>query len=243
MSPTLTWATAVRILRQLAHDPRTIVMMLLAPPLLLFLMRYVFDDERFFDEIAPKLIAIFPFLVMFLVTSIATLRERRSGTLERLMTLPIGKLDLLVGYAVAFTLCAVVQVSLVLPVAFALGLDIAGSVPALAGIALMDAVLGVAFGLFLSAFAHTEFQAVQFLPAFVLPQILLCGLFTPRDSMNVVLEWISNVLPLSYAVSAIDGATQSTEFTSDVWGDLAVVAGFIAAALVLGAVTLRRRTR
>lgn len=242
MSATVTVATALRILRQLRHDPRTVVLMLLVPSVLLFLLRYVFDSESMFARIAPALIAIFPFVVMFLVTSIATLRERQSGTLERLMTLPAGKLDLLLGYAIAFSLLAVVQVAVVVSVAFWLGLDIEGSVPVLVAIAILDAVLGVALGLFTSAFARTEFQVVQFMPAFIMPQVLLCGLFVPREAMHPILEWVSTVMPLSYAVDAMTEATASTDITADLATNMAVVVGFAVLALLLGAVTLRRRT-
>jgi ABC-2 type transport system permease protein len=108
-------------------------------------------------------------------------------------------------------------------------------------VAVVDAVLGTALGLLVSAFATTEFQAVQFMPAFVLPQILLCGLFVPRTAMPGVLEAISNVLPLSYAVDAMQELVGRAD-QGEVWRSVAVVAVFALAALALGAATLRRRT-
>jgi ABC-2 type transport system permease protein len=185
---------------------------------------------------------MFPFIVMFLVTSVTTLRERSSGTLERLLTMPLGKLDFLLGYAIAFGLLAAVQSTLAVAVSVGLlGLDVVGPVWLLGVVAVADAVLGTALGLLVSAFATTEFQAVQFMPAFVLPQILLCGLFVPREAMPAVLEAISNVLPLSYAVDAMQELVGAAD-TSAVWRDVAVVAGFALGALALGAGTLRRRT-
>ena len=185
---------------------------------------------------------MFPFIVMFLVTSVTTLRERSSGTLERLLAMPMGKLDFLLGYAVAFGVVAALQAMLAVGVSVGLlGLDIAGSVWLLGLVAVADAVLGSALGLFVSAFAQTEFQAVQFLPLIVFPQILLCGLFVPRDTLPSVLHAVSDVLPLSYAVDAMSHLTRGTS-TSDVWLDLLVVAAFAVAALGLGAATLRRRT-
>jgi len=157
--------------------------MVVVPSLLMVLLRYVFDSKTVFSGIAPALLGFFPFLLMFLVTSITTLRERTSGTLERLMTTPMAKLDLLVGYALAFSLVAVVQVVVAIAVSLWLGLDLAGSVGWLLLVAALDALLGVALGLLASAFARTEFQAVQFMPVVVLPQLLLCGLFQPRDQM------------------------------------------------------------
>jgi ABC-2 type transport system permease protein len=102
-------------------------------------------------------------------------------------------------------------------------------------------VLGSSLGLLASAFASSEFQAVQFMPAFVLPQILLCGLFVPREAMPDVLEAISNVLPLSYAVDAMKELTGDAD-AGVIWRSVAVVAGFALAALALGAATHRRRT-
>ncbi|WP_186356148.1 ABC transporter permease [Streptomonospora sp. PA3] len=242
MNPAITAATAARILRQLKHDPRTVVLLVAVPTVLLFLLRYVFDDERLFDRIAPQLVAVFPFVVLFLVTSMATLRERQSGTLERLMTLPAGKLDLLFGYAAAFGLVAVVQVAAVVAAAQALGMEVEGELWTLGAIALADALLGIALGLLASAFARTEFQVVQFMPAFIMPQVLLCGLFAPREEMHEVLEAVSYAMPLSYAVEAITDATRSADVTGDLVVNTGVVLACAVLALVLGAATLRRRT-
>ncbi len=244
MSTRTTLATAARVLRQLRADHRTMALLLVVPTLLMVLLRYVFDGSpATFDRIGQPLLAIFPFVTMFLVTSVAMLRERTSGTLERLLTTPMGKLDLLIGYALAFALTTLAQVAVASTVAFAwLGLDAPGGVVPVVLIALADALLGMALGLFVSAFAATEFQAVQFLPAIVLPQFLLCGLLAPRDQMLDLLRWISNVLPLSYAVDGMTRLRIDGRFTGHVAIDLAVVAGCTVVALALGAATLRRRT-
>jgi ABC-2 type transport system permease protein len=244
MTPRITLAVAARVLTQLRRDPRTIVLMLVVPCLLITLLWWMFKDTPgdTFNEIGPALIAMFPFVVMFLVTSVTTLRERSSGTLERLLAMPMGKLDFLLGYAIGFGVVAAVQALLAVTVSVGLlGLDIEGQVWLLGLVAVADAVLGSALGLFVSAFAQTEFQAVQFMPALVFPQILLCGLFIPRDQLPDVLHAISDVLPLSYAVDAMTKLTEGTA-TSDVWQDLLVIAAFALGALALGAATLRRRT-
>ena len=243
MTPRITLATAGRVLRQLRHDHRTLALVILVPPLLLTLFKYVFyGQEETFDRIGAPLVGIFPFISMFLVTSIAMLRERTTGTLERLMSMPLAKLDILLGYGLAFTLVALVQATVTSIVAFGfLGLDTAGPIWLIVVLAAGNALLGMSLGLFLSAFAQTEFQAVQFMPAFVLPQILLAGLLVPREKMAELLEWISNFMPLTYAYDALALAA-----ADDLGGDLAVdalvVAGCIVLALVLGATTLRRRT-
>ncbi|QIP85307.1 ABC transporter permease [Streptomyces sp. Tu 2975] len=239
-----TLATAARVLRQLRHDPRSIALMLLVPCLMLLLLRFVFDGSPgTFDSVGASLLGIFPLITMFLVTSIATLRERTSGTLERLLAMPLGKTDLIAGYALAFGLVAVIQSLLATGLAlWALGLDIVGSPWLLLLVALLDALLGTALGLFVSAFAASEFQAVQFMPAVIFPQLLLCGLFAPRDTMQPVLEAISDVLPMSYAVDAMSEVLRHPDVTGDFVRDVLVVAVCALVVLALGAATLRRRT-
>ena len=243
MNPRITGAVAHRVLTQLRRDHRTMAMLLVLPCLLMSLLWWMYRDSGpVFDRIGPALLAIFPFIIMFLVTSVTTLRERSSGTLERLLAMPMGKLDFLLGYAVAFGVVAALQSVLAVGVSVVLlDLQIVGPVWLLMVVAVVDAVLGTALGLFVSAFAQTEFQAVQFMPAVVVPQILLCGLLVPRDAMPDVLGAISDVLPLSYAVDAMSHLTVSAS-TGEVWGDLAVVAAFAVGGLALGAATLRRRT-
>ncbi|MGF2949011.1 ABC transporter permease [Microbacterium alcoholitolerans] len=237
------FATAGRVLQQLRHDPRSIALMLIAPSLLVGLFAWLFvDQDGVFDRFGGAILALFPFIVMFLITSITTLRERRSGTLERLMTTPLGKADFILGYALAFGLMAIVQA--VITVAFAVyvcGLSVDGPLWQLGLVAVVDAVLGTALGLLASAFATTEFQAVQFMPVLVFPQIILGGLFMPRDEMPDVLYAISDWLPLSHAVDAIQAVAAGDEGW-DVWTPLLIVAAFAIGFLVLAPLTLRRRT-
>jgi len=243
MSPRLTVATAVRVLRQLRHDPRTLGLLLVVPCVLMGLLAWIYNQTPLFDRIGAPLLGLFPFLVMFLITSITTLRERQSGTLERLLALPLGKADLVAGYALAFGAVAAVQAVVVSTFAiYVLGLDVAGSAWLLVVIAVVDCLLGTALGLFLSAFAATEFQAVQFLPAFVLPQFLLCGLLVPRDGLPDALHWASDVLPLSYAVDAMHSISVDPNGTGDVVRDVLIVVAFVVALIAAGAATLRRRT-
>lgn len=244
MSSRVTLAVARRVLTQLRRDRRTLAMLLVLPCLLISLLWWIYEDADplLFDRIGPALLAIFPVIVMFLVTSVTTLRERSSGTLERLLAMPMGKLDFLVGYAIAFGLVAAVQSVLAVAVSVGLlGLDVVGQLWLLTVVAVVDAVLGSALGLFVSAFARTEFQAVQFMPAIVIPQLLLCGLLVPRDQLPAFLNAVSDVLPLSYAVDAMQHLT-TTASTGQVWRDIAIVAAFAVGGLALGAATLRRRT-
>jgi ABC-2 type transport system permease protein len=245
MSLRRTTATAGRVLEQLRRDPRTIAMLLVVPLVLMLLLRYAYDsDPLVFRFIAPVLIAIFPFVLMFVVTSVAMLRERTNGTLERLLAMPIAKLDLLLGYALAFAIVAVVQVALVLALVLGpLGVTVAGSVLLLGLFAVLDALLGMALGLCLSALARTEFQAVQLLPAVVFPQLLLCGLFVPRALMAGVLQGLADVFPLSYAVEGVRHAADPSAWTGTLVLDLVVIVLCIPLALGIGALTLQRRSR
>jgi len=239
-----TGATARRALRQLRHDPRTVALLMAVPAVLMGLLAWILHGRgNDFDQFGPPLLGIFPLVVMFLVTSVATLRERTSGTLERLLTMPLAKADFVLGYAVAFGLVAMVQALVVSSLSFGLyGLHVRGAAWLVIVVAVADAVLGTALGLSVSALASTEFQAVQFMPAFILPQLLLCGLILPRDQLPSALHWLSDVLPMSYAAGATQQLSTSATVTSTFVVDMVVVVGFVLGALALGAATLRRRT-
>jgi ABC-2 type transport system permease protein len=244
MNSRVTAAIAVRVLWQIRRDPRTIALLLVVPVALLTLMKYVFEGQpQTFQSIGAPMCGLFPFIVMFLLTSIAMLRERTTGTLERLMSLPMGKLDLLAGYAVAFGLLAAVQAIVVCLVGFvALGLTAAHGAWLIGLLAIGNALLGMALGLFVSAFARTEFQVVQFMPAFIFPQLLLCGLFIERSKMAELLYWVSWALPLTYAYDGLARAASSAQLDSWFALDVVVIVASAVSALALGAATLRRRT-
>jgi ABC-2 type transport system permease protein len=237
------WATLRRVLAQLRRDPRTIALIVAVPCVLEMLLQQLFKGQpQVFQHVGAPLLGLFPFVSMFVVTSVTMLRERTSGTLERLMTMPLAKLDLLAGYAGAFALLAVVQAAVVSLVAFGpLGLEVAGPRWGVVVLAVANATLGMALGLFVSAFATTEFQAVQFMPAFVFPQILLCGLIVPRDQMAQLLEIAGAFLPLTYAYDALQRVGHDV-IDARLALDVAIVLAVTLVALALGAATLRRQT-
>lgn len=250
MTTTIYAAGTSRVLRQLRADRRTVALILLVPSLLMVLLYFLYQDaptapgaRPLFDRIAVTMLGILPFVVMFLITSIAMQRERSSGTLERLLTTPMSKFDLLAGYATAFSVAAVGQAAVACGVSFGLlGLTTAGSIGWVVLVAVVNAVLGVALGLLCSAFARTEFQAVQFMPVVVVPQLFLCGLLVPREQMPEWLHAISNVLPLSYSVDALQEISSHVDVSARMGTDLGVVATFVVVALLAAAATLRRRT-
>lgn len=243
-------ATTIRILKQLRSDHRTVAMILVVPAVLMTLLYFIYQNTpvtpgqpSLFDRVGISMLGILPFIVMFLITAIAMQRERTSGTLERMMTTPVSKLDLLGGYGTAFSVAAAAQAAVACIVSFGLlGLYSAGGWGLVILVSMVDAILGVALGLLASAFARTEFQAVQFMPLVVAPQLFLCGLLVPRGQLPDWLEAISNVLPLSYAVDALHEVSVQATPTGLMWRDLLVVAGFAIVALCLAAATLRRRT-
>jgi ABC-2 type transport system permease protein len=250
LSPQAYLATTTRILRQLAADHRSVAMILVVPSLIITLMYFMFQNAPHpagapspFNNACLIMLGIFPLIVMFLITSITMQRERVSGTLERILTTPLRRLDLLAAYGTAFSIAAAAQATLACIVSFwFLGLDTAGSPILVFTIAIINAVLGVGLGLLCSAFARTEFQAVQFMPLVIAPQLLLCGIIVPREVLPDWLQWISNALPASYALEALQQVGAYAEPTLIAVRDIAVVIGFAIVALCLAAATLRRRT-
>lgn len=243
MSLRKTTKTAQRVLQQLSHDPRTMVLILFVPSILLVILRYVYDGKPLlFDSIAPMILGIFPLTLMFIITSIATLRERTIGTLDRLMTYPISKLDFIFGYAIAFAVVALLQAIIASVVVLGLlGVTVLGGTLPVIISAVVAALLGTALGLFMSAFATSEFQAVQFMPAFIFPQLLVCGLFVPREQMATALQWFADAMPLTYSVNAMKEVTTHAAWTGELTKDLLIVIAYGVAALILASLTIRRK--
>ncbi len=239
------FATAGRVMRQLKHDPRTLALLFIVPSILIYILKYVFEDNsKMFNNLVPMLLGTFPMIMMFLITSISTLRERKSGTLDRLMTMPISKLDFILGYALAFFSVALIQAVITCLVMLnLLDVTVEGGMIATIISAIMAGLLGTSLGLLSSAFATTEFQAVQFMPAFIFPQLLVCGLFVPRSAMSEPLQAFSDFMPLTYSVDAMKQVTMNAEITGDYINDLLIVLVVTVAALIIGSITIRRQEK
>lgn len=240
----MTLAIAARVARQLRHDPRTLALVTFVPSVLAWLVHQIFDgEEPISSQVEMTLLAMFPLLLMFLLTAVATVRERSGGTLERLMAAPIHKVDVIGGYALAYGALAIVQTSLLTAVCYwGLDMQLRGAIVWMLLVSLATALLGIALGLLASAVSRSEFQAVQFMPIVVLLQVLLCGLFGPREEMAGWLEGLSNVLPLTWAVEALKEVADYSDLTGHYWTSLAIVAAFAIGSLGLASLTLRRRT-
>ena len=250
MNPQPYLATTGRILRQLAADHRSVAMILVVPSVVITLMYFMFRDMPHppfvpapFNNACLIMLGLFPLIIMFLITSITMQRERSSGTLERILTTPLRRFDLLAAYGSAFSLAAAAQASIACGVSFwFLDFHTSGSPALVVLIAIVNAVLGVGLGLLCSAFARTEFQAVQFMPVVIIPQLLLCGIIVPRDVLPDWLRWISNALPATYALEALQQVSAHSDATTTTTRDIAIVVAFAVATMALAAATLRRRT-
>ncbi|WP_156935265.1 ABC transporter permease [Pseudonocardia spinosispora] len=234
-------STAGRVVSQLRRDRRAMVMMLILPSLLLFVLNQMFDNQPTFNGVARRLLGVLPFTLMFIFSSVAMLKERRGGTLRRLLASPLSRVDLVLGYAIGFGAAAVAQSVITCTTAYWL-LDLyTPAQPVVIGvIGVAGALVGVAVGLLCSSLA--ELHVVPLLPAIVLPQILLGGLFVPRDAMALWLERVSDALPLSYSIEALDEAGSTSLISDDLLGYLSVIAGAAVLTLFLAALTMRRRT-
>lgn len=237
-----TLAIAQRVLRQISNDHRTVALLLVVPSLLTGLFAWMLNSQQAFDNIGPRLVGLFPFTVMFLLASITTLRERQSGTLERYLTMPMKRGEFITGYALAFGLMASLQATVTLSFAtWVCGLTIDDNFGLLLMAALANALLGMSLGLFLSAFATTEFQVIQFMPAFIFPQIILGGLFIPSAQMPDILQTISDWLPLTHALKALTDISAGAG-SDEILGEIGIVGAVSLGALLLGALTLRKKT-
>ncbi len=245
------WTTTARIAAQLRADPRTVALILLLPPFLLTLLYFIFVDvptmpgqDPIFNSLGPTLLAVLPMFLMFLITSVAMLRERTSGTLERLFTTPLSRFNLIASYGLVFGLLGALQAGILTAVLLGpMDAEIDGPVWLLLLIAFLDAVVGVSFGLLASAFARSEFQAVQFTPLLIVPQILLCGLLVPKDLMPEVLGAISEWLPMTWAVQAALDTVASSTPVDETWQHVGLLIGFSVVALLIASLSMPRKTR
>ncbi|HHU66486.1 ABC transporter permease [Corynebacterium sp.] len=244
MNPTLLLATTGRVLRQLRADPRSLGILLVVPVALLTLFHYIYDgNPQLFDFVAVAMTVILPLSLMFIVSSVTMQRERADGTLERLWTTRLHRGDLIGGYALAFGILAVLQaLLLVAAMHLLMGVETEAAWWTLAVIAGVTGVTGLSLGLLGSAFAQSEFQAVQFMPVLIIPQVLLSGLLVPREQLPGLLKLLSDVMPLSYALDAAVTAAREG-LSGDVVRDTLICLAFALVFLALAATTMPRRTR
>lgn len=242
MSPDRTLAIANRIIQQMVRDRRSLALLFIAPLVVMALVGFTFTDKReVLDRVAPALLAVFALFFTFIFTGVSFLRERSQGTLERLMTTPVGRWDILIGYLVGFLLFATIQTVVVLIFTVtALQINYQGDLWQIFVLLSILTVVSVSLGIFISTFANNEFQVVQFIPMVFAPQVFLSGIFLPIEEMPGYLEAIAMFLPLTYAVEALQDIMLRGESLGSVASEIGILAAFAAALLTLAAITVRR---
>jgi ABC-2 type transport system permease protein len=196
------------------------------------------------DYFGAAFIGLILFFLVFVITIVSFLRERSQGTLERLMASPLRRGEIVIGYMLGFTVLALVQaVEVLLFSLYVLKVHNQGNVLLIFAFEILMALSAVNLGIFLSMFARTEFQAVQFIPLVIVPQVLLSGILFPVLTEPKPLQYVSNVLPLTYAVNGLrDVMLKGADLTwPSLQLDVGVVAGFCVVLIVAGIGTLRRR--
>ena len=243
ISPGRSLAIALRIVRQVRRDRRSLALIIVAPVIVMSLVGFSFFERReILDSVAPALLAVFAFFFVFILTGVSFLRERTQGTLERLLTTPVSRADILLGYLLGFLLFATVQsLVILLFTVWALQVEYQGALWQVMVLLLAVTVVGVNLGIFISTFARNEFQVVQFIPVVLAPQIFLSGLILPVEELPAVFQAVSTVLPLTYAVEGLREIMLRGGGLGDVAGELAVLLAFAVGLLVLAGATVRRR--
>lgn len=232
---------AARIIQQLLRDHRTMAMIVIVPVVIMSLIGLSFPADTVLDFIAPALLTTLSLFFGFLLTGISFLRERSQGTMERLMASPVSHLDIVIGYLFGFFIFALTQTMiLLLFTIYVLDVNYLGELWQIVIFQIVVIIGAVNLGIFLSAFARNEFQMVQFIPLIITPQVFLCGVIWPVEQMPDYLQWLSVILPLTYAVDGLRDIMLFGKNLADVWVALAVLVGFAAVMSILAALSLRR---
>jgi ABC-2 type transport system permease protein len=233
---------AGRVVNQIIHDRRTLALILIVPLVVMTLIGLSFPDESVLDYVAPAMLATLALFFSFLLTGISFLRERSQGTMERLMVAPVTRLDIVLGYLLGFFIFALVQtLIIVLFTIYVLGINFYGDLWQILVFQVVVITGAVTLGIFISTFAHNEFQMVQFIPLIIVPQMFLCGVIWPVEQMPDYLQWLSVILPLTYAVDGLRDIMLYGYNLADVWVDLVVLLGFAVLTSVLASLTLRKK--
>jgi len=216
-------------------------LIVVVPLVVMTLIGLSFPESNVLDYIAPALLATLALFFSFLLTGISFLRERSQGTMERLMASPVSRLDIVVGYLFGFFIFALTQTLIILLFTiYVLDVHYYGDLWQIFVFQVVIIAGAVNLGIFISTFARNEFQMVQFIPLIIIPQIFLCGVIWPVEQMPDYLQWLSVILPLTYAVDGLRDIMLAGRSLLDVGLELSVLIGFAIIISVLAAITLRR---
>jgi ABC-2 type transport system permease protein len=234
---------ADRVFRELRRDIRTMILFTISPTFVMILTAGILNNHpQTFNRVGLIVVGLFPTAPAFLFSAFAVQRERYHGTMEYLLTTPINKADVILGYIIAFTLPAIVQVGLTLSVTYGLlGLETAGAWWVVGLLALLSAVLGVALGLFAANFAHNEFQLTKILTATAAPHLMPSGLFRPYKDMPGWMQALASIAPWRYAVGAVAEFQKNAFPTSVMWFNLSVTIAIILLLFTVDSFTVLKR--
>ena len=234
---------ARRIILQLGRDRRTLGLIIFAPILVMTLIGLSFPDKSQLNYIAPALLATIALFFSFLITGVTFLRERSQGTLERLMASPVSRLDIVLGYLFGLFVFALLQTLIIFFFTiYVLGITYRGDLWQILIFQLVVIMGSVNLGIFTSTFARNEFQVIQFIPIIILPQVFLGGILWPVEQMPKYLQYLADILPLTYAVKGLRDIMLYGKGLLDVGLDFSVLIGFTILTTILASLTLRRGT-
>jgi ABC-2 type transport system permease protein len=238
-------AITLRIIRQFLRDRRTLALIFIVPIILMTLIALSFPEsigQGVLSYTAPALLAVLAVFFGFILTGVSFLRERSQGTLERLMASPVSRGELVLGYLFGFLIFAIVQsIIILLFTIYALHVHYRGDLWQIFVMQIISTIGAVNLGILISTYARNEFQVVQFIPLFILPQVFLSGVLWPVEQMPDYLQWVSRFLPLTYAIRGLRDIMLQGSSLFDIPLELGVLCAFAAAASIGAVFTLRKR--
>lgn len=202
--------------------------------------KYGNSDTNFFNKIVPILMGFFVFFFVFLISGMALLRERTSGTLDRLLATPVKRSEIVFGYLISYGMVSIVQTTIiVLATIWLLKIEVVGSILSIILISVLLAMVALAFGILMSTLAGSEFQMMQFIPLVVVPQIFFSGII-PLNSMATWVQYIGKVLPLTYTGDALTKIIMYGDGLNQLIGDIIALLIFLLVLVALNVVGLKR---
>lgn len=227
-----------RILISLRSDRRTLGLVLVVPVFIMYLLSEVFERP---DEVAPVLLAVFVFVLTYILTAIGFLRERQAGTLERVLMSPVSRVEIVLGYVLGYGYLATVQSFVLLGAAiYFFELEFEHGLGLFVLVALLGALSALGIGVLLSLFAQNEFQVMQFIPMVISPQIILGGTFMPVEDLPIYLEIPARAMPITYLIQAMNYVVLDEGDPEDLWLAVVVLVLFTELSIIVANEIVRR---
>jgi len=242
MTLTRTFGITKRIIKQILRDHRSVAMIFAVPLVVMSLVGVSFNNNQdLLNFVGPALICTFVLFFTFILTGISFLRERSEGTLDRLITTPVSRIDIIFGYSLSFFFFALIQSSIIISFSiFVLDIINQGQIWHMFLVVIILSLVAVNFGVFVSTFAKNEFQVMQFIPLFIVPQIFLCGVIQPVENLPNILQYVSKILPLTYAVDGLRSIMLHGSNLKVVSEEILILIGFASLLIILASLTIKR---